>query len=464
MKCQKCGAKMPSDHLYCDVCGAEYQIVPDFEPEIENSIAKSMFEISEVIEKDTHKKDAKVSNKRDIHVPSFTVIFLIVLLCSIFVYIGYSNYTSSTNYRSKQALTAIDNDDYYKAAQIYEVIRKNNPQDAYWYIKEAEIRLVLHQPENAYNLAVSAIQLDENQELAYDFLMSYLESVQNYTEMRQHLENCPYSTILEKYWEYICVVPPVNYESGSYDKSLELSFSKNYQGNIYYTLDGTIPNTNSPKYEAPIKLGNGTHTITFIYENKYHLVSEPAVYNYVISSDIPMNPLVNPSSGNYDYAEMIELDIEEGTQVYYTTDFSEPTTESPEYTSPIPMPLGESHFNFMAVSEKGFASDIVQRDYLLNIKTNFTIEEAHNLLVEKLISTGHILNSVGSVENRYGVLQYFYKFPISETEINYYVFEEHYLENQINNPLNNFYAIDVIYGTIYKLIPDGDGNYTRVDF
>ena len=464
MKCQKCGAPIYPDHLYCDVCGAEYRIVPDFEPEIENSIAKSMFEISEVFEKDTHKKELKISNKRKIAVPSFTVIFLIVLLCSIFIYIGYSNYTNSTNYRSKQALAAVNNNDYYKAAQIYENIRKNNPQDAFWYIKEAEVKLMLQQPENAYKLAVDAIQLNENQELAYDFLLSYLKSKENYIEMRQYLKNCSYENIRKKYWEYSCEVPSINYESGSYDKSLELSFTQSYQGSIYYTLDGTIPNTGSQKYESPIMLGNGTHTITFIYENLYHLVSEPTVCEYVVSSDIPINPVVTPFSGDFSFAEMIELEIEDGTRVYYTTDFSEPTTESQEYTSPVPMPLGESCFKFIAVSEKGFSSGITQRNYLLNMKTNITIEDAHNLLVQKLISTGHILNTVGSVENRYGVLQYFYKFPISEAEMNYYVFEEHYLENHINNPLNNFYAIDVIYGTVYKLIPDGDGHYTRVDF
>ena len=46
MKCQKCGATLASGHLYCDICGAEYQIVPDFEPEIEKSIAESLFDIS----------------------------------------------------------------------------------------------------------------------------------------------------------------------------------------------------------------------------------------------------------------------------------------------------------------------------------------------------------------------------------------------------------------------------------
>ena len=56
MKCQKCGAEMVPGHLYCDICGAEYQIVPDFEPEIEYSIAQSMSDISESIEKENNIK------------------------------------------------------------------------------------------------------------------------------------------------------------------------------------------------------------------------------------------------------------------------------------------------------------------------------------------------------------------------------------------------------------------------
>ena len=62
MKCQKCGAQMVPGHLYCDICGAEYQIVPDFEPEIENSIAKSMSEVSEIIEEDKQEKEAKITS------------------------------------------------------------------------------------------------------------------------------------------------------------------------------------------------------------------------------------------------------------------------------------------------------------------------------------------------------------------------------------------------------------------
>lgn len=452
-------------HLYCDICGAEYQIVPDFEPELEYSIAESMSEISETLEEDnTEKMEIPISQKRKFKIPSFSLIFFLVLVCSVFVSLGYSQYTHSTNYQNKQALEAVSKYDYYKAAQIYENIRKNNSEDAYWYIKTAEIRLLLEEEEKAYNLAIAAIQLDENTDIAYNFLLSYLESKENYTEMYQLLKTCPYEEIKENYWEYLCEVPALNHESGSYDEALELTFEKEFQGTVYYTLDGTLPSVQSLKYEEPIQLGNGTHIFTVIYENAFGIVSDPVILEYVINSDTPLAPTVNLSSGKYDYAEMIEVSLEEGTRVFYTTDLTHPTMESMEYTAPIPMPLGESRFNFIAYSEKGIAGAVTQRNFMLNMKTNVTLEEAESLLVQKLISTEHILDKNGAVKDRYGVFRYFYKYPISETKINYYVFEEHYMENQINNPLNHFYAVDVLSGSIYKLIPDGAGNFTRVNF
>ena len=41
MICPRCGYEMQEEHLYCERCGAEIQIVPDFEPEIQNSIEET---------------------------------------------------------------------------------------------------------------------------------------------------------------------------------------------------------------------------------------------------------------------------------------------------------------------------------------------------------------------------------------------------------------------------------------
>ena len=42
MKCPNCGNELKEGHLICEICGYEIQIVPDFEPEIENSITETL--------------------------------------------------------------------------------------------------------------------------------------------------------------------------------------------------------------------------------------------------------------------------------------------------------------------------------------------------------------------------------------------------------------------------------------
>ncbi len=42
MKCPKCGYEWTEGHLYCDNCGEEFRIVPDFEPEIEKEMNETL--------------------------------------------------------------------------------------------------------------------------------------------------------------------------------------------------------------------------------------------------------------------------------------------------------------------------------------------------------------------------------------------------------------------------------------
>ena len=49
MKCPNCGCEIKEGHLYCETCGTEIQMVPDFEPEIENSIMETLSNLAEGI-------------------------------------------------------------------------------------------------------------------------------------------------------------------------------------------------------------------------------------------------------------------------------------------------------------------------------------------------------------------------------------------------------------------------------
>ena len=42
MKCPHCGNELKEGYLICEKCGEEIRIVPDFEPEIENSITETL--------------------------------------------------------------------------------------------------------------------------------------------------------------------------------------------------------------------------------------------------------------------------------------------------------------------------------------------------------------------------------------------------------------------------------------
>ena len=52
MICPKCGAKIEEGMLLCGRCGCEIKYVPDFDPEIENSIQASLPDVAAVMNSD----------------------------------------------------------------------------------------------------------------------------------------------------------------------------------------------------------------------------------------------------------------------------------------------------------------------------------------------------------------------------------------------------------------------------
>ena len=60
MKCLNCGTELEEDKLYCPKCGYEIQLVPDFEPEIEEKVTGALEGItSHLIEREQQEKKKK---------------------------------------------------------------------------------------------------------------------------------------------------------------------------------------------------------------------------------------------------------------------------------------------------------------------------------------------------------------------------------------------------------------------
>lgn len=479
MNCQKCGASLPPGCLYCEECGNEYQIVPDFEPEIENSMAESLSDVIGSIDDNT--KDLSIANdvknetgkqtaEEDILFDNNSkstnkgqsfyltaIITGIILFLSIAAYIIY---TDSGTYLEKQALKAEKSEKYNEALLYYEELRRKEPKNSKWYLKEAEFEIYFGNTDNALQLGYMCIENTIENSEAFRLVLSLLVDKKDYKELYRVLQLCNYDEIKEDFKKYNSQVGALSHEGGRYEEIIHIEIM-NASKNTFYTLDGSTPDQNAIPYEGAIVLGKGKHTLSFITYNDFGIPSQILRKEYLIDTTTPLAPKVLPESGIKTDAAMVEIEIEEGTKVYYTTDGSNPTSNSILYEAPVPIPLGESNFTFVAISEEGTIGEYTYRNYTMSLKTHLSTSRAEKILMERLISAGHILDMNGAIEARYGVFRYYYNFPIYLDGKNYYVFEEHYLENLINNRLGNYYIVDVLSGEVFSLLKDFTGKFYK---
>jgi len=104
---------------------------------------------------------------------------------------------------------------------------------------------------------------------------------------------------------------------------------------IFYTVDGTIPTTNSPHYTGPFTINGGT-TVSAIATADGYLNS--AVQGVVYSLVRTETPVFSPPPGSVAYGTTISITCATpGSIIRYTLDGSAPTNTSPRYSTPLPI-------------------------------------------------------------------------------------------------------------------------------
>jgi hypothetical protein len=102
---------------------------------------------------------------------------------------------------------------------------------------------------------------------------------------------------------------------------------------IYYTTNGTTPNSSSPKFAGPV-LVHGTTTIEAYAATSS---SKSPVTTGVYTIETPAAaPSFSPAPGTYGSSTQVTLSTTTaGASIYYTTDGTTPTTSSSKYLGPI---------------------------------------------------------------------------------------------------------------------------------
>ncbi len=266
MNCPKCGAELEEGFLYCKKCGEDIHIVPDFEPEIENSIHEILTGVvgdmaaEEHLEKEEPDGFLREEVKRlrrdkaSFHILvgagiGFAVLVLILAAVGAILRFRYFSF----DYQMEQANTCMNNENYRTAVEYYtraleldqtSLTAKYLLAEACLLQKETDRALLLYQ-EVAAAKGEEEIRME-----AVNTVVAICSERGAYQELSDFLISLGDDTVVEGFQKYMAKVPEFSYVEGSYEEVIPLKLTSNTAGIIYYTTDGSMPDENSEVYES----------------------------------------------------------------------------------------------------------------------------------------------------------------------------------------------------------------------
>lgn len=281
MKCIKCGAEIPEGKMYCAECGEEIHIVPDFEAEVESQIDETMNHIMDEVAGQSAFDVPKVKKHRFL----LWIIIAVIIGMLICIYALYYLYSSSEYQINRGNYYAV-NEDYYKAIEYYEkaAIKEEDNVDVYWaLIKCYDALNNFEQYEDyLYKVLQSPYATQTDETVAYHYLILLYCEKNNYQIIDSLLKSCNNEEVIEKYSGYMVSEPKFSHEAGYYKEIIPLKIKCEEDEVVYYTMDGSMPNTESKVYNGPVFLENGEYEIRAISVNEYGVISNVVTKEYQI--------------------------------------------------------------------------------------------------------------------------------------------------------------------------------------
>lgn len=505
MICPDCKQEIPEGKLYCPGCGKAIQIVPDFEPNIEDRLELSKRDIQVAMKQDAGEPDAAAVEGETKEIPevsqetkeipdpvsemqqksameiiaqrqkirsrkkigtAFKLITALVLVAAVFSVIFALRLSKDDSYEAhmKKAVEHMTFDEFSQAVDEYltAASKEGIGQEEIENAKIGAANAYYHagESEKAKEILNGILEKDPKNRICYEQLLQIYESEKDIIAINELISSCPVSEIYEEYRDYIAMPPDFSTLGGEYAEEVELKLTAlDGVSDIYYTIDGTIPDESSKKYEEPIIMTEGSYIISAVCINKKGFKSAVISEEYTVTHEAVNPPVVEPKEGRKTAPVNIRAKADEGLEIYYTTDGSDPTLESKRYEGEIPMPLGESTFNFVAADGNGNLSEKLSVSYDLQMMAAFSPADGINYLLANLVSTGKLLDVEGHAPGVKG--NYRYECDsccMSGSRIYYMIYE--FLENDgAAEETGNVYALDFATLELYRAERDNDGNF-----
>lgn len=423
MKCRHCGYEIPDGELYCRHCGKEVRIVPDYNPlddvlaaQIKGGIdgGEQPLDDYDYVKSYTsdlqrgegqkrrrkdmtgtvrqtagnteslRRRTGRVSGKTDTgrerekrrraaekrkqkkkklrrRIIGVFILMLVVLAAAVFLI-----YQNSYAGRVSKGNKALAEKNYEEAEDLFKSAVKKSPKRAEAYTGLSQVYLAQDQDGKAETVLLDAVESYPDEVPIYKACIQFYQKEKELQKISSVLEDAP-DGVREELSKYVSEGPEFSLDDSEvFDDVQQLSLKSDGEA-IYYTTDGSDPDTSSQKYSKPIQIEEGTTKISAISVNKAGIPSLPVVKEYTVELPIEDAPAVTPSTGQYDTPTQIVIQVPDGYTAYYTMDKSDPTEKSTKYTGPIDMPEGNTIFKAVLVNGKGRLTGITTRNYELTV-------------------------------------------------------------------------------------------------
>ncbi len=468
---------MADGALYCEHCGEDIHIVPDFEPELEQNMRQIISGMVDGMEgaapegrkdsgarpegrKAEEKKPGSLKRRKWI-LPVALAVPVLAAAVGMGVWVYFYN---SREYQIEKAVQCVETEEYDRAIKYYSRALALGGDDIELQFSLAEVYF-LKNNKIEYEYLLREITRNENAtneqlDRAYGRLIAIYRARGDYKTINDLLLGSDNEQLIASYQNYIATPPEFSVMEGEYTAIQPLKLTAMGTGRIYYTLDGSDPDENSNLYTMPIILENGSYTVKAVFINDNGISSEIVERKYFIDYDVIPAPEISVVSGQYNLPTYIEVMDVDGDEVYYTTDGSTPSYTSNAYSGPIPMPVGASHFRFARIVE-GVVGEVADCKYELVLNTEYTPGQAADTVAEYSQSSGRIRDAAGHFDESGSVYVYEYLYVVNIDQISdFYVVAEVLRDAEgIQVRTGNYYAVDIYTLDLYQLLQEDGRGY-----